>query len=298
VGLAYYSEIPGVIFDIQRTGPSTGLPTRTQQGDLLSAAFLSHGDTKHIVLLPGTPQECYELAMAAFDLTERFQTPVFVLSDLDLGMNDWMADPFPYVASPLDRGKVLSAEDLEKLGGFARYKDVDGDGIPYRTLPGTDHPQAGYFTRGSGRNDKAQYSERPDDYVSQVDRLMRKFETARGHVPKPLVEMVDGATVGILAYGTSEYAVAEARDQLASEGLKTNYCRVRAFPFTDEVRDFIAQCDRVYVIDQNRDGQMRTLLRFEFPEHTMKLDSITHYTGLPLGAQFLTRALTQAEKGK
>lgn len=300
VGLGYYAEVPGVIFNVQRTGPSTGLPTRTQQGDVLSTAYLSHGDTKHPVLLPGTPQEAYEDAVAAFDLTETLQTPVFVLSDLDLGMNDWMADPFPYPEKPLARGKVLSAADLTKLaeGGaaFNRYEDVDGDGIPYRTLPGTDHHLGAYFTRGSGRNAKAQYSEKSEDYTSQVDRLSKKFETAKTMVPRPIVKMVDGAKVGVLAYGTSEYACAEALSKLAEQGLKFNYCRVRAFPFNDEVRDFIAACDRVYVIDQNRDAQMRTMLRMDFPEHAMKLDSITHYTGMPLGAQFLIRELSAREK--
>lgn len=297
-GLAYYAEIPVVVFDIQRTGPSTGLPTRTQQGDLFSTAYLSHGDTKHLVLLPGSPLECYQLAYDAFDLSERFQTPVFVLSDLDLGMNDWMAEPFPYIEKQWDRGKVLTAEDLEKVETFARYKDVDGDGIPYRTLPGTPSAKAPYFTRGSGRNDRAQYSERPDDYVDQVDRLARKFETARGAMPKPVTQLVEGAKVGIIAYGTSDYAVEEARAELAKAGVATNYMRIRAFPFDPSVRDFVNACERVYVIDQNRDAQMRMLLRLEFPELAMKFDSITHYTGLPLGAQFLVRAILDSEKGK
>lgn len=297
-GLAYYAEIPAVIFDVQRTGPSTGLPTRTQQGDLFSVAFLSHGDTKQLLLLPGSPLECYQFGYDAFDLADRFQTPVFVLSDLDLGMNDWMAEPFPYLEAKWDRGKVLSAADLEKVESFGRYADVDGDGIPYRTLPGTANPKAPFFTRGSGRNDKAQYSERPDDYVAQVDRLSRKFETARGAMPKPVVDTVDGAKIGLIAYGTSDYAVQEARSVLAAQGLATNYLRVRAFPLAPEIRAFVEGCDRVYVIDQNRDAQMRQLLRLEFPDLAMKFDSITHYTGLPLGAQFLTRAILEAEKGK
>lgn len=300
VGLGYYAEIPTVIFNVQRTGPSTGLPTRTQQGDLLSTAFLSHGDTKHVVYLPGTPQEAYEDSVAAFDTAETIQSPIFVLSDLDLGMNDWMADPFPYPTQPMARGKVLDAEGLKALEAagqsFQRYADLDGDGIGQRTLPGTDHPLAAYFTRGSGRNAKAQYSEKPEDYTSQVDRLAKKFETAKGLVPKPIVKMVEGAKVGVLAYGTSEYGCAEALAKLEAQGLKLNYCRVRAYPFTDEVRDFIAACDRVYVIDQNRDAQMRTLLRIDFPEFAMKLDSITHYTGMPLGAQFLIRELSAREK--
>ena len=188
VGFGYYTEIPVVIFDVQRVGPSTGLPTRTMQGDVLSLAFLSHGDTQHILLFPNSVKECFSMGIEAFDLAEEFQTPVFVMSDLDLGMNNWMADPFPYPEKPIQRGKVLSAEDLEKLGGFGRYQDVDGDGIGYRTLPGTNHPAAAYFTRGSGHNEKAQYSERPDDYVNNLDRLTRKFETARHVVPAPVKE--------------------------------------------------------------------------------------------------------------
>ncbi|HLK54066.1 MAG TPA: 2-oxoacid:acceptor oxidoreductase subunit alpha, partial [Candidatus Angelobacter sp.] len=217
VGLGYYTELPGVIFDIQRVGPSTGLPTRTMQGDLLACAFLSHGDTKHIILLPSSVEECFSMAMDAFDLAEQFQTPVFVLSDLDLGMNNWMAHPFKYPEKPISRGKVLNEEDLKRLGGFARYKDVDGDGIPYRTLPGTNHPAAAYFTRGSGHNEKAQYSERPDDYVRNMDRLARKFETARKFVPAPVKEVEGTSKTGIIAFGTTHWAMTEACDQLLRE---------------------------------------------------------------------------------
>ncbi len=203
-GLGYYAELPGVIFDVQRTGPSTGMPTRNQQGDLLSVAFLSHGDTKHVMLIPSSVKECYEFAMAAFDLAEQLQTPVFVMSDLDLGMNNWMSEPFAYPDKPLNRGKVLSAEELTKLGGFARYKDVDGDGVGYRTLPGTDHPAAAYFTRGSGHNEKAQYTERPDDYVNNMERLDKKFETARSLVPRPVVVQTGKSKIGLIAFGTSD----------------------------------------------------------------------------------------------
>ncbi len=232
-GLGYYAELPGVIFDIQRTGPSTGMPTRNQQGDLLSVAFLSHGDTKHVMLIPGSVAECFEMAQEAFDLAERLQTPVFVMSDLDLGMNNWMSEPFAYPEKPLNRGKVLSAEDLTRLGGFARYKDVDGDGIGYRTLPGTDHPLAAYFTRGSGHNEKAQYTERPDDYFNNMERLAKKFETARSLVPRPVVVQTGKAPIGLIAFGTSDYATRESRDQLKKEfGLDTDYLRLRAYPFS------------------------------------------------------------------
>src|SRR6202035_3301847 len=214
VGLGYYAEIPAVIFDVERVGPSTGLPTRTAQGDILSTALLSHGDTKHPLLFPSSPEECFHMAGVAFDLAEQFQTPVFVMTDLDLGMNNWMADPFEYPSQPIQRGKVLTAEDLERLGGFARYKDVDGDGIGYRTLPGTNHPNAAFFTRGSGHNEKAQYTEREDDYVNNMDRLARKFETLRLHVPPPVVDVRTNAKIGLIAFGTSQYAVEESRDQL------------------------------------------------------------------------------------
>src|SRR5579859_2892971 len=202
IGLGYYAEIPGVFFDIQRVGPSTGMPTRTMQGDLLKCAFLSHGDTKHILLLPASVEECFTMAIEAFELAEEFQTPVFVMSDLDLGMNNWMADPFPYPEKPMVRGKVLTAEDLNRLGGFQRYKDVDGDGIGYRTLPGTNHPAAGYFARGSGHNEKAIYSERDTDYVNNMDRLTRKFDTARNRMPLPVIHEHSSPAFGILAYGT------------------------------------------------------------------------------------------------
>src|SRR6202142_479878 len=243
-GLAYYVEIPAVIWDIQRVGPSTGLPTRTSQGDLLSTAFLSHGDTKHIMLFPNSVSECFTMAQDAFDLAERFQTPVFVMSDLDLGMNNWMSDPFPYPEKPIDRGKVLSKADIEKAGGFARYKDVDGDGVGYRTLPGTDHPAAAYFARGSGHNEKAQYSERPDDFERNMERINKKFETARSFVPRPELAGTGKAKVGILAFGASHWAIIESRDQLAKEhNLETDYLRGLSYPFSREVQAFIAGTD-------------------------------------------------------
>jgi len=296
-GLGYFAELPGVIFDVQRTGPSTGMPTRTSQADLLSIAYISHGDTKHVMLLPGSVKECYEFAGAAFDLTERLQTPIFVLSDLDLGMNNWMSEPFDYPTKPLDRGKVLTAEDLTRLGGFARYRDVDGDGIPYRTLPGTDHPKAAYFTRGSGHNDQALYTEKPHDYVELMDRLARKFDTARSLVPAPVVVQTGKSKIGFIAFGSSDFAVTESRDRLRQvHGLETDYLRIRAFPFSPEVEKFIASHERVYVIEQNRDAQMLSLIKLDIAaEQTVKLRSVLHYNGLPMDAQSVTESVVAQE---
>jgi 2-oxoglutarate ferredoxin oxidoreductase subunit alpha len=298
VGLGYYAEIPAVIFDVQRVGPSTGLPTRTAQGDIISTALLSHGDTKHPILFPCSPEECFSMAIEAFDLAEQFQTPVFVLTDLDLGMNNWMAEPFEYPAKPMNRGKVLTAEDLDRLGGFARYKDVDGDGVGYRTLPGTPHPQAAYFTRGSGHNEKAQYTEREDDYVHNMDRLAHKFETLRAHVSPPLVDYNPKADIGFVAYGTSHYAAQESRDQLKSEfGIETSYLRLRAYPFSPEVQDFIRRHKRIYVIEQNRDEQMLGLMRLEFDAADIaKLRSMKYYGGLPLDARTVTDDVVHQEE--
>jgi 2-oxoglutarate/2-oxoacid ferredoxin oxidoreductase subunit alpha len=296
-GLAYYVEVPGVIWDIQRVGPSTGLPTRTSQGDILSTAFLSHGDTKHILLIPSSVEECFTMATEAFNLAEQFQTLVFVMSDLDLGMNNWMSDPFQYPATPISRGKVLSKEDLDKLGGFARYKDVDGDGIGYRTLPGTPHPAAAYFARGSGHNEKALYSERADDFENNMERLNRKFETARSFVPRPEITKGDNAKIGIIGYGTSHWGITESRDQLRHEyQMETDYLRLRAYPFTREVHEFIEQHERIYVVEQNRDAQMLSLLKLDLkPELITRLRSIAHITGLPLDARSITDELTSME---
>jgi 2-oxoglutarate/2-oxoacid ferredoxin oxidoreductase subunit alpha len=298
-GLAYYAEIPGVVWDIQRVGPSTGLPTRTSQGDILSAAFLSHGDTKHILLIPASPEECYTMAQDAFDLAEQFQTLVFVMSDLDLGMNNWMADPFKYPEKPINRGKVLDRADMDRLGTFARYKDVDGDGIPYRTLPGNGHPAAAYFTRGTGHNEKAQYSERPDDFENNLERLNRKFETARKFVPKPDLKAAQSgpAKIGIIAYGTSHWALIEALDQLRDEyKIEADYLRVRAYPFTDSIHDFIRQHDRVYVVEQNRDAQMLSLLKLDIePALITRLRRIAHLHGLPLDARSVTDEIVSME---
>ena len=296
-GLAYYVEIPAVIWDIQRVGPSTGLPTRTSQGDILSTAFLSHGDTKHILLFPCSPEECFTLAQDAFDLAEQFQTPVFVMSDLDLGMNNWMADPFQYPDKPIKRGKILTKEDLDKLGSFSRYKDIDGDGVGYRTLPGTDHPAAAYFARGSGHNEKGQYSERPDDFERNMERINKKFETARSFVPRPDVAANGKSKIGILAFGTTHWAITESRDQLRDEHkVETDYLRLRSYPFTREVHDFIEQHERIYVVEQNRDGQMATLLKLDIKtELTPRLRSICHIHGLPIDARSVTDELMMME---
>jgi 2-oxoglutarate ferredoxin oxidoreductase subunit alpha len=296
-GLAYYVEVPGVIWDIQRVGPSTGLPTRTSQGDILSTAVLSHGDTKHIMLIPCSVEECFNMATDAFNLAEQFQTLVFVMSDLDLGMNNWMSDPFQYPTTAIKRGKVLSKEDLDKLGGFARYKDVDGDGIGYRTLPGTSHPNAAYFARGSGHNERAQYSERADDFEDNMERLNRKFETARSFVPRPEITKGNNAKIGIIGYGTSHWGITESRDQLRAEyNIETDYLRLRAYPFTREVHDFVEQHECVYLVEQNRDAQMLSLLKLDLkPELMPRLRSIAHITGLPLDARSITDELTSME---
>jgi 2-oxoglutarate ferredoxin oxidoreductase subunit alpha len=294
-GLAYYAETPAVIFDVQRVGPSTGLPTRTAQGDILKNAVLSHGDTRHILLIPASVEECYSMALEAFDLAELFQTPVFVMLDLDLGMNNWMSDGFRYPDKPINRGKVLTPEILKKLGEWGRYKDVDGDGIPYRTVPGDGMPAS--FTRGSGHNARGQYSERPDDYVENMDRLSRKFDTARRHVPAPEIDLVPGARLGVIAYGTSHWAVVESRDQLREEmDLNVSYFRLRGYPFNDELVSFIDAHERVYVIEQNRDAQLLQLMRLELtPERIAKLRSILHYNGLPIDARSVSDDLLAQE---
>ena len=295
-GLGYYAEIPAVVFDIQRVGPSTGLPTRTMQGDVASAYTLSHGDTRHVVLLPGTVTEAYELGQQAFDLADRLQTPVFVLSDLDLGMNFWMTEPLAYPQQGFDRGKVLDAEDLQRVESWGRYRDVDGDGIPWRTLPGTPDPRAGYFTRGSGHDEEARYSERPEVYQRNLDRLARKHETARSLVPAPIIDEA-GTPAAILAYGTTHHAVVEARDLLRDAGVEVDYLRLRALPFSPEVADFIERHERVYVVEQNRDGQVHGLLRAELPAHLVgRLHSIRHYNGVSIDAAVITEPLLHAER--
>jgi 2-oxoglutarate ferredoxin oxidoreductase subunit alpha len=296
-GLGYYAELPGVIFDVQRTGPSTGMPTRTSQADLLSTAFLSHGDTKHPILLPGSVKECFEFGYAAFDLAERLQTPVFVLTDLDLGMNNWMSEPFAYPDKPLDRGKVLTKEDLDRLGSFARYRDVDGDAIGWRTLPGTNHPKAAYFTRGSGHNDEAGYTEKPDEYQKVMDRLTRKFESARKLVPAPVAVKNGSSKIGFLAYGTTDFALRESMDQIKKEYSKdVDYLRIRAYPFAHEIHDFVASHERVYIVEQDRDAQLASLLKLDLPaDQVVKLRSILHYNGLPIDARTITEEFAAKE---
>ncbi len=287
-GLAYFAEVPAVIWDIQRMGPSTGLPTRTSQGDIQAAYYLSHGDTRHVVLFPANPAECFEFGRVAFDLAEELQTLVIVLSDLDLGMNAHISEPFEYSEEPFKRGKVLSAEDLEERQGvWARYMDVDGDGITYRTLPGTKHNMAAYFTRGTGHNEYGYYSERPDDWEENLLRLRRKLETARRLAPEPVVEDSDVADIGIISLGSNHDGVEEARDRLAGEGVATSYLRLRALPIGDAVRDFIDRYRTVCVIEANGDGQLHSILTTEEPHQALKLKSIAKCDGLPLSARFI-----------
>jgi 2-oxoglutarate ferredoxin oxidoreductase subunit alpha len=295
VGLGYFAEVPAVIWDIQRVGPSTGLPTRTSQGDILFTYYLGHGDTKNVILLPSSLRECFDFGYQAFDLADTLQTPVFVLSDLDLGMNNWMSEPFDYPAEPMKRGKVLTAADVAERG-FARYKDLDSDGITYRTLPGNEHPLAAYFARGTGHNENAVYSERPEDWKNNMARLARKFDTARTLVPGPVIDEVAGATIAIVAYGTTGPAIEEARDRLAAASTPTNFMRLRALPINDEVAAFIGRHDRVYVVEMNRDGQMHTLLRSELPGLATRLESLSLIDGMPLTARWVVEAITAAEQ--
>lgn len=291
-GMAYFAEIPSVIWDIQRMGPSTGLPTRTSQGDILAAYFLGHGDTHQVVLFPATPKECFEMAGSAFDLAERLQTLVFVLSDLDLGMNLWISDEFAYPDTPVDHGKVLTAEDLRARGGkWGRYVDEDGDGIPYRTLPGTEHPMAAYFTRGTGHNEYALYSERSEDWEKNLYRLARKYDTARTLVPKPVIDDVEEATVAIISLGSNDPSIQEARDRLRTAGLETSYLRLRALPISQTVRDFIASYDTVYVVENNFDGQLHKILVMETADYATRLVSVAKCDGLPLSARFITESI-------
>lgn len=299
VGYAYFAEIPAVIVDVQRMGPSTGLPTRTSQGDISKAYQLSHGDCKHVLLIPGNVKECYEFGYMSLNLAEELQTPVFLMSDLDLGMNKWMSEPFEPPSQPVARGKVLNPDDLKKNGAFARYRDVDNDGICYRTVPGTPHPAAAYFTRGTGHTEEATYSENPDNYQQLLDRLTRKFNTARRKAPQPVIENVDGAKIGVIAYGSSDGAVQEARHLLATNhGVKTSYLRLRALPLAPSVRDFINAHSAVYVIEQNRDGQVTAILRDELPELAPRIRSLLHYTGMALDAKTVIEKIRLQESSQ
>jgi 2-oxoglutarate ferredoxin oxidoreductase subunit alpha len=285
LGLAYYAEVPAVVFDVQRTGPSTGMPTRTQQGDLMECAYASHGDTRHICLYPADPREAFELAVASFDLAERFQTPVFVLSDLDIGMNDWMVPKLSWDDSYRpDRGKVLSAAELEEAKSFYRYLDVDGDGVPYRSLPGT-HPKGAFFTRGSGHNKFGGYTEDADEYVEVIDRIDRKIQRAIRSLPAPVVRSAPGAKLGLVTVGGCHAACIEALDLLAKDGIALDYMRVRAFPFAEDVAAFLDAHEVTFVVEQNRDGQLRNLLTLETGVPMEKLESVRYYGGFPMSAQ-------------
>lgn len=298
IGFGYYAEIPAVIFDVQRIGPSTGLPTRTSQGDVILCHWCSHGDTQHPCLIPGSPEECYEFAQVAFDVAERYQTPVFVLTDLDQGMNLWMCDKPEYPTRAFDRGKVLSAQKIEELKAFRRYADVDGDGIPWRTLPGNKHPLASYFTRGSGHDEDARYTEDGTVYARNMARLRRKIEGARSKLPQPVVDRVGGARVGLIGYGTTDVAMREARDQLESAGLRTSYLRLRALPLaTDVLTQFLREHERVYVIEQNRDAQLATILRTDLRDGTLtdRLRSVVHFTGIPIDARTISDDVLRQE---
>ena len=293
IGLAYFAEIPVTIIDVQRGGPSTGMPTRTQQSDVLACAYASHGDTKHVLLFPEDPHECFEFAAQALDLADRLQTPVFVLTDLDIGMNQRLTAPFVWDdAREYDRGKVMTAAELEAGKDFGRYKDVDGDGIPYRTYPGTHAERGAYFTRGTSRDPYARYSERGPDYVYNMQRLMRKWDTAKSLVPSPLLRGTGGeARDGVIYYGSTSPSMAEAIELLGKQSLVLDTLRVRAFPFADAVGEFIHRHERVFVVEQNRDGQLRTLLINEFGIDPARLVAILHYDGTPITARFIAGAI-------
>lgn len=301
VGLAYYSEIPVVIWDIQRVGPSTGLPTRTSQGDLTMVNFLGHGDTEHIILLPSSADECFKFGWQSFDIAERVQTPVFVLSDLDLGMNHWISKEFKYPDVDMDRGKVLWEEDLEKFKekfnkDWGRYLDVDGDGIPYRTLPGNKHEESGYFARGTGHDEYAAYTEDNEDWEINMQRLSNKFKTAKQFTPKPVVTGDGLADVGIIAYGSTEPAVLEAMDYLKADGLELDFLRLRSLPLHNEVCEFIEGKQRVYIVELNRDGQLYQILNMNYPNVCGKMVSLPKHDGLPLSATWLMNAVMEKEE--
>jgi 2-oxoglutarate/2-oxoacid ferredoxin oxidoreductase subunit alpha len=301
LGLAYYSETPVVVWDVQRVGPSTGLPTRTMQGDLTFAYFMGHGDTQMMILLPGSVKECFDFGWKSFDIAEQFQAPVIVLSDLDLGMNQWMSEPFEYPDQPMQRGKILWEEDLEKLlkernGDWGRYLDIDGDGIPYRTLPGNQHPRSAYFSRGTGHDEYARYTEEPEVWERMMNRLKQKFENAREALPKPVIDRQPGATIGIIGFGSTDFAINEARVCLNIDGNPVDYLRVRAIPFSKEVREFIQSHERVYVVEINRDAQLKQLLTLDAPDVATRLISANHADGLPLTANWIHEFIMAQEE--
>jgi 2-oxoglutarate ferredoxin oxidoreductase subunit alpha len=297
VGLAYFAEVPIVIWDIQRIGPSTGLPTRTSQGDLRLAYFMGHGDIKHVVLFPGSITECFEFGWKAFDIAERLQTPVIVLSDLDFGMNQWMTKPFEYPDRPMDRGKILWEEELKQMSGkWGRYVDVDGDGITYRTLPGNKLPNAAYFARGTGHDEFANYSEEPKDWENNMLRLRRKIDGSVPRLPKPIIKLSVGASISIISFGSTDVAIEEALDTFSQKGYKIDHLRVRSLPTAPEVMDFVRKHERNYVIELNRDGQLHQILRLEIPDCSMKLISLSHLDGLPLTAQWVVDQLIAKEE--
>ena len=300
-GMAYYAEVPVVLWDVQRIGPSTGLPTRTSQADLTFVNFMGHGDTQSVILLPGDVNECFEFGWRAFDLAERLQTPVYVLSDLDMGMNQWMSKPFTYPDQPLDRGKVLWEKDIEELkGNWGRYLDKDGDGIPYRTVPGNKNPMSAYFTRGTGHDENARYTEDSGIFAKNMERLKRKFEGARNLVPSPEFHTTRGATIGIVAYGSTEPAILEAMSQLNTDhGIKADFMRIRAVPFSQEVKKFIEKYDDVFVVELNREGQLNQLLTLEYPHRAVNLKSIALGDGMPASARWVRESLlAKFETGK
>jgi 2-oxoglutarate/2-oxoacid ferredoxin oxidoreductase subunit alpha len=292
-GLAYYAEVPVVVWDVQRIGPSTGLPTRTAQGDLSFVNSMGHGDSQSVILLPGGVDECFEFGWRAFDVAEQLQSPVFVLSDLDMGMNQWMSKPFQYPATPMQRGKVLWEKDLEELkGNWGRYLDKDGDAIPYRTVPGNKHPASSYFARGTGHDEYARYTEDSSTWLRNMERLKQKYETARKYVPAPVLHEQPGATVGVIGYGSTEAAILEAVHQLESEhGIRAEFLRLRAVPFTREVSDFVNKYEQIFVVEQNRDGQMKQILTVEYPEKAAAFRSVAHGDGLPAAARWVRQGI-------
>lgn len=297
MSLAYFAEVPLVMWDVQRVGPSTGLPTRTGQGDLIQNYYLGHGDTRHIILIPSSVNECFEFGWKAFDFAEEFQTPVIILSDLDLGMNQWMTKKFDYPDQPIQRGKILWEEDLEKFAGdWGRYLDVDGDGIPYRTVMGNQHERAAYFTRGTGHDEYGHYSEEPDVWERITNRIRMKFDLAREKLPKPVYQRIDGAEIGLIFMGSTEPAVLEAQDKLEARGIKTNSMRVRSLPFSEEVREFIQSHQRNYVLELNLDGQLHQILTLEHCDMTDRLISVSHIDGLPMTAEWIIKSVTEKEQ--